>query len=424
MTNKKAKLISFEANNIMCLRFAECEFSGDGQLVKIGGQNGAGKSCLIDALNFAFYGKKGTGKPDVLRWGAEKGYVKVELSGQQFQIRRSINASGGEVLTVRGADGKPLKKAQAVINELVGTIGIDPSVIWKMNDKEIAEKLREAMGVNLDDLDAKEKELVEERRVQNKLVEQGKARLEETEFFTGYPEAPTSVSELAKEINEANQHNRTIDDAENHLRQAEGQMMAIEDEILKLKERISQLEQDQENNWQRALEFKKILDEKERIDTQAITARMSTIEADNEKIVANKRRKLLESKLEEDKAAFDKLQADIDSVRQERRERIAQAKFPLDGVGFDAEGNFTMDDRPWNSYSDGERLFAAFELALAMSPPVQLVIIRNGAWIDDQGKREIAEIAQERGYLVLMEVVGENDVQIVMEDGQMKDMRQ
>jgi energy-coupling factor transporter ATP-binding protein EcfA2 len=422
--NKKAKLLSFEANNIMCLRFAECSFGEDGQLVKVGGQNGAGKSCLLDALNFAFYGKKGVGKPDVLRYGADKGYVKVQLGGREFQIRRSINDKGGEVLTVRDADGNALKKAQTVLNELVGTIGIDPSVIWKMDDKQIAEKLREVMGVDLGDLDAKEKELTEQRKWKKKDVEQAQKQFDEAEFYSGYPDEPTSMSDLAKELNEANQHNEKLRNSQNDLRKAEGQVLAIEQEIEKLNERIIQLKKDQELQWSKALELKDLIEKDVEIDTNAITSRMSTIEAENQKVVANKRRGALELQLEEGKSVVENLNKDIEAVRQERRERIAQARFPLDGVGFDAEGNFTMDNQPWNSYSDGERLFAAFELSVAMNPNLQLVIIRNGAWIDDVGRNDIAEIAMERGYLVLMEVVGEHDVQIVMENGQMKDLRE
>lgn len=424
MTDQKAKLLSFEANNIMCLRFAECDFSGDGQLVKIGGQNGAGKSCLLDALNFAFYGKKATGKPDVLRWGADKGYVKATLGGREIQIRRSINKNGGEVLTVRDGDGKTLKQPQTILNELVGSIGIDPSVIWKMTDKEIAEKLREVMGVKLDDLDYRERELTEKRKIQRNVVKHEQKELEDSEFYPGYPDEPTSIADLAKELNEANQNNENIWNIKNQLQKAEGQVLALDEEIKKLEEKISHLRDEQKSQRESTIKLKKQLDESEEIDTLAITARMSTIEAENQKISSNKQRSVLVKKLDNDKVAVDKIQTEIDECRQERRDRIAEAKFPLDGVGFDAEGNFTMDGKPWNSYSDGERLFAAFELSVAMSPSLQCVIIRNGAWIDDIGRRDIAEIAQERGYLVLMEVVGENDVQIVMEDGQMKDLRE
>lgn len=422
--NEKARLLSFEANNIMCLRFAECEFSENGQLIKIGGQNGAGKSCFIDVLNFAFYGKKGVDKPDILRWGADKGYVKVNIGGRDIQIRRSINRSGGEVLTVRDGDGKALKQPQAVLNDLVGSIGIDPSVIWKMSDREIAEKLREVMGVKLDDLDDKEKEIVEKRKDQKKIVEQTQVQIDKTEFYPGYPEVPTSIAELAKELAEANHHNQKLKELANSLRSSEGQVVALENEIDKVKRRLEELRVEQENYWQKALELKKIIDEEKEVDTNAITTRMATLEAENQKIASNKQHKELVKKLEKDKSIVDGLNVSVEAVRQERKERIAKAEFPLDGVGFDAEGTFIMDGKPWSAYSDGERLFAGFELLVAMYPNLQCVILRNGAWIDDIGRRDIAEIARERGYLVLMEVVGDNDIQILMEDGQMKDLRE
>jgi len=52
------------------------------------------------------------------------------------------------------------------------------------------------------------------------------------------------------------------------------------------------------------------------------------------------------------------------------------------------------------------------------------VVMRQGAWLDDESRKVVADIASERDYLVLMEIVGDsNEVALYMDDGQVKDRR-
>lgn len=420
-----SKLVRLEVNNMMSIRFAEVEFDEAGGLVVIGGANGSGKSSLIESLLFAFGGKKAIDK-DALRYGAEKGFVNVTLGGQEFQIRirRTINKKGGETLTVKGADGKPINSPQAVLNTLMGIVGIDPSIIWKMGNAEISKALRDAMGLDLTTMDSEEKTFYDERAVANRSVKSLHSSRANIDVFPDVPEERVSMTGLLDELKVAQDHNAVMQTVADKMKDSSERRADAVEKILRLKAQIEEcqvmiVDLDKEVDGAEAF-----LRESDAVDIDEIKARMASAEDTNKKIDSNGWADSMDIEIE--KAELDAKSYDekIEAVRQQKRDLIVSAEFPLDGVEFDQDGNLILDGKPWQAWSDGERLLAAFEIAAAMSPNLEAVVMRQGAWLDDESRQVVANIAKEKGYLVLMEVVGDsNEVSIFMEDGQLKDRR-
>jgi len=420
--SKTARIAKFEVNNMMAVRFAEVEFDESGGLVVIGGPNGSGKSSLIEALQFALGGKKAIDK-DPLRYGADKGFVNVTLSGVDFQIRRTINEKGGETLTVK-RDGKRVDSPQTVLNEFMGAIGIDPSAIFKMDDSTIANTLRNAMGLNLSDLDEKENELYAHRTQANRAVKHSQKAVEDAPTFHGVPDKPISFTQLLAELDNAEEQNNRLERVSREQGENAERRQEIPGEIAELERQIETLRNEQAELNSRAAELREIVENTEEINIEEIRSRMSQVEETNEKIAANDHFKFLQGELEKDQEYARKLDTEIKAVRQEKIDRIKAVEFPLQGVTFDHEGKLILDGKPWKAWSDGERLLASFEIAAAMSPNLRAVVMRQGAWLDDESRKVVADIASERDYLVLMEIVGDsNEVALYMDDGQVKDRR-
>ncbi|MCP4568983.1 MAG: AAA family ATPase [FCB group bacterium] len=422
MNSEKAKLVKFEVNNIACIRFAEVEFTENDNLVVVGGKNGSGKSSLLQALMFAFEGKKGMEK-DPLRYGADKGFVKVTLGGNEFQIRRAITEKS-ETLTVKGPDGKNITSPQKVLNEIIGSIGIDPSIIWQMSGPQISQTLRDSMGIDLSELDTKEKKAVDARKIANAKTKKIAAIVEAAEYHEGVPDEKQSASELVSEFSDAEKYNKTIDNARNAFDGGIKRYNEIDVEINNLQERINALCAESEQLKVESEKANEFLASNEYVDLESIRIKMVNVEAINEKVEANKRHLELTKELSDSKSKATVLDKEVKAVRQDKLDLIASSQFPLDGVEFDSDGQLILDEKPWHAWSDGERLLASFEIAAAMSPGVNAVVLRQGALFDEDAKKVIADIAKEKGYIVLMEVVGEsNDVQIIMDNGQVKDQR-
>ena len=81
------------------------------------------------------------------------------------------------------------------------------------------------------------------------------------------------------------------------------------------------------------------------------------------------------------------------------------------------EGAVYYQGRPLAEASDGERLRAAFEIAAAGAPNLRVMFLCHGALLDARNRKAIAEMARQRGYTVILEVVGTSGIDVLVEDG-------
>lgn len=101
-------------------------------LIGLNGPNGVGKSTLVNAIAWAFYGPDilRTKKADVVTWGAKEGKVVVtfELDGHQYICSRWQNASGttGGATLFRDDEEEPVADGLApVTEEMSRLLGVD-----------------------------------------------------------------------------------------------------------------------------------------------------------------------------------------------------------------------------------------------------------------------------------------------------------
>ncbi|MBS3925511.1 MAG: AAA family ATPase [Nitrosarchaeum sp.] len=146
---------------------------GNGVTVFVG-QNGAGKSSIIDAITFALFGQH-TRKSNkgLIKRGANQGYAKVEfnINGKQYQAVRKIDNKGGlaakfsekingEFLEIAAGERKQF--GESMTSEIEKTIGLgfeklkiasivqqgELNAIIKAKPKEFKELLNAIIGID------------------------------------------------------------------------------------------------------------------------------------------------------------------------------------------------------------------------------------------------------------------------------------
>jgi DNA repair exonuclease SbcCD ATPase subunit len=416
-----ARLIRAEVQNVLGVRLAEVAFDPDGGMTVVGGANGAGKSSLLDAIRYGIDGVKPKGK-DLLRHGAEKGFVRLELAGEVVEVRRGVTAKGTTV-KLTGADGAELKKPQGVLDALVGAFGVDPTAFLLLNDEAQAKRVQEVMGVTFDDLDAKRNAAFEERTIRNR-----RARDAEGELRALPPcerVEPVVVSDLLEQIRGAEDLERAVNDGEREiatLRERKADVEARLEEAEKLVEKLQAERSEIIAKGRARREAINVRAEELKgragngLDAASLRARLSTAEATNAKSAAWERREEARRRLNDAEAAVTDMEGQLAEVDAERAARIAAAPLAIPGVAV-VDGAVHWHGKPLSEASDGERLRAAFEIAAAGAPDLRVLFLRHGALLDDRAREAVAELARERGYTVILETVGTAGIDVLVEDG-------
>jgi DNA repair exonuclease SbcCD ATPase subunit len=419
---QRATLASFEVSNVMSIRLAALEFDDEGGVVRIGGDNGAGKSNLLKGLLWALGGPKALEKTDTpLRHGAEKGYVLVNIGGVDLQVRRAVTEKG-TTFTVKDAEGRAVAKPQQVIDRILGEVGIDPSAILRMTAKELAEALREQCGLDLSDIDAEQKRVFEERTIVNRQIRDLDGRIAGMDHHPDTPKTEETVAELIAELDAARDRNDSNDQIRAKYDRMSDEVDGKVAELEKLVAQVKALEAEIVTDTGALEAMSKGLADLEDMETQAITNRIASIEETNAKVRANQARKEAQEQKRAEQINSEGLTEQLQDLDRQRTERVAAAKLPMDNLGFDADGELTLDGKLFTQASDGERIRAAFEIAVAAQPGLRLVVMRHGAFLDQANRSLVHQLAIEKGYLVLMEIVGDDagTVEILVENGQVQ----
>ena len=194
------KIVKLNVSNFKRIKVVEIVPSG--HQVVIGGDNGAGKSSLLDAIMVALVGKKAMPSLPV-RQGEEVSEITVDCG--DVVVRRRIKADGSGTLSVTTADGMKPSSPQKWLDERVGAISFDPLSFTRLDAKAQAELLRKLVGVDTSDLEAKRTAVYDDRTLNNRSLRQAEAVLASMPHHADTPAEEVSVAELIDEIDRINQ---------------------------------------------------------------------------------------------------------------------------------------------------------------------------------------------------------------------------
>lgn len=402
-----ARIIGLTAENVK--RLKAIEITPDPHMQVIGGRNAQGKSSVLDAIYLALTGAKGAkGTPRPVRDGTDHATVTLDLG--DLKVTRRWNAAGKSALTVTSADGARYPSPQAMLDKLVGSISFDPLAFTRLSAREQREALLDlaGLGEDLDALDAERSDLYARR---TEVGRQGKAVGDPVVDDT-LPEEETSVSTVLADLREAQEHNDTIKAAMRKLTIAEASYMQAEAERIAAEQDASAALVAMEAA-RTSLNAAGVL-----VDTAPIEARLADVEQTNARIRENNTARATQERKRALRDEYTDLTEQINALDQRKTDALASATFPVDGLGFDADG-ITYQGVPLAQASSAEQIRVAVAMAMAMNPKLRVLRVQEGSLLDDDAMAALREQVTAGNYQLWIERVGDSDEgAIIIEDGE------
>lgn len=402
-----------------------------GNIVTIGGKNGAGKTSTLDSISMLLGGKDAFPSRPV-REGAESAHIVAKLT--DYVVERTIGSDGSTALSVRSHEGAKFSSPQAMLDKIVGDLTFDPLAFTRMRPVDQVAVLRSLVKLDFREVDAHRKGLYDERTAVNRGVKDLAAQIDGMPFDASAPTEELSITNLLKQLEEAQAQNRgnaearrRVDIRQGNLNEKRARLGDVNREIERIEEQLAalkktahrlvgEIDQDTLDLSNAAADADALQD----VDTSAITESIASAEETNSKVRMNRARLEAEKRVSALEETARSLTARIDQIDQDKRAALEAAKFPVPGLGFDDTG-VLFNGLPFDQASSAEQLRVSVAMGMALNPILRSMCIRDGSLLDEDSLRLIADMAESHNYQIFIETVDtDGPTTIVIEDGAIK----
>jgi hypothetical protein len=117
---------------------------------------------------------------------------------------------------------------------------------------------------------------------------------------------------------------------------------------------------------------------------------------------------------------WSKLDAAVKEGERRKKEAIAHAKYPVEGLGFGNQ-EVMYNNLPFEQASNAEQIKVSAAIGMTTNRKVRVMRIKDGSLLDENSLKIVAEMAYEHDFQVWIETVSETgNVGFYMEDGEIK----
>jgi DNA repair exonuclease SbcCD ATPase subunit len=415
------RIVNLQASNFKKLVAVDITPTED--MITITGANGAGKSSILDAITAGLCGGKAIDAVPI-RKGAEKGAVRIDMG--EFTITRTFTGPN-TYLKIETSDGKELSSPQKFLDTIVGKVSFDPLDFLNNEKAKQRDILLGLLGVDVDGLDQKEKTLREDRTIVGREVKRLEGVVKTLKWHPDLKdEVEVSVAEFTGRLQEAMQHNATIEHERNYMKgireRAEGAQKRIEE----LKKEIAELEEGIATAKGVYKETKARVDAMEEINIPSLQVEIAGAEGKNAGIRENLAYMKAKKDLDGENKKYEGFTKQIADIEKDRKNLLDGAPMPVEGLTFDATGLF-YNGVPLEQASDGEKLMVSLGISMALNPTMRVLRIKDGSLLDEKNRAIIRSMLKERknddgeGWQLWIESVGtDGKVGILIEEGEVK----
>jgi recombinational DNA repair ATPase RecF len=421
------KIISLFAENILNLKAVTIIPKSD--IIEIKGRNGAGKSSLLKTIAMGFKGKKEFDDTPI-RKGTKKGKLEIKLDGDKlanippFTITETITEKTTNLM-IKPESVLSNETPRSFLDKLIGKISFDLMACINKEGKEQRSVLLDMLGIDVDALNIKEKEIFNERTSVGRELKTQQAKLDAARKLYIYQETrieEIKISELSEQLTNAINFNNRIEIRKGVNEKIKLEAIEIRDKYIPASQlKISEWEESirlEKNillNFEKSLsklrlqykEEREMIDSIQPIDIDTINSQISDIETTNIQIRNNNNYLLEQKEYDNIKKEYDKLDIQIETIRAERISLLQSANMPVPGLSFDEDG-LLYNGIPLKQCSTGESIMVWLPIAMKLNPTLRVLLIKDASLLDSKNMQIIRDILKK-------EKASGNEYQIFME---------
>lgn len=417
------RIVNLHAENYK--RLKAVDITPEGNIVLVGGRNAQGKTSVLDAIWAALAGgdaSRATQQP--IREGQDTAVVRLDL-GDYIVTRRWTKDDAGTLTVETPPTPEGLRQKygspQQLLDGLIGRRAFDPLAFTRMTVAEQVKALVATVELPFDPatLERERAAVFDERTETNRALKALEAQLAGVPAPTAeVPDEEVTAAAVITEYETARAENAKIDAAIEALGRRQSSIERAREAVAAAELALSQASANlatEEAAYKAQEEHLATLPE--RVDVDAISARLTDIEGLNARVRAAQEHRRLEAAVEAKRADAAALTAKIGTIDKTKADALAAVTFPVPGLSFNETG-VTLNGIPFSQASSAEQWKVSAALTMASNPDLRILQIRDGSLLDADSMKVLEELAAENDYQVWVEVVDSTGaVGVTIEDG-------
>ncbi|MGE7113223.1 AAA family ATPase [Lysinibacillus sp. NPDC047702] len=406
------KINKLQIENVKRVKAVKIEPTPNG-LTIVGGNNGQGKTSVLDAIAWGLGGNKYKPSKATREGSVVPPNLQLTLSNGLVVERKGKNSD----LKVIDPNGQ--KAGQRLLDSFVEELAINLPKFMNSTSQEKANILLQIIGVGqqLHQLEQQEKELYNERLAIGRIADQKKKFAKEQPYFPDVPKEPVSISELIQQQQSILARNGENQRKRESLANYERQYTFQAQEVERIKQQLANAEmalaktaQDLEIAKKSALD---LFDE----STEALEANIQEIDELNRRVRANLDKDKAEMDANECVNQYNLLTANIEDIRHQKTELLGNANLPLPGLSV-AEGELLYNGQRWDNMSGAEQLKVSTAIVRKLKPDCGFILLDKLEQMDMATLQEFGQWLEQEGLQAIATRVSTgNECSIIIEDG-------
>lgn len=409
------KINKLEIENVKRVKAVKMEPTANG-LTIIGGNNGQGKTSVLDSIAWALGGNKFKPSQAQREGSAIPPNLHIVMSNGLIVERKGKNSD----LKVIDPDGN--KAGQNLLDSFIDELALNLPKFMQQSSREKASTLLQIIGVGeqLVLLEKEEQDTYNRRHAIGQIADQKEKFAKEQEYYPDAPKDLVSASDLIKEQQEILARNGENQRKRENLASIQRMHEKASSDVERLKKELSEAETKLANAIQDLVTANKSVENLVDESTAELEKSITEIDEINRKVRAN----LDKDKAEEDarcyRAEYEELTKELTDVRKRKAALLESADLPLPGLSVE-DGELIYNGFKWDNMSGSDQLKVATAIVRKLNSNCGFVLLDKLEQMDQESLKEFGDWLEAEGLQAIATRVSTGEeCSIIIEDGYAK----